>query len=43
MPGKLVTMGLTSTSGFKKGRYTLTASLSQGSKRFNVRTSVTLR
>ena len=43
VPGKLVTMGLTSTRGFKKGRYTLTASLSQGGKRFNVRTSVTLR
>ena len=43
VPGKLVTLGLTSTSGFKKGRYTITASLSQGGKRFNVRTSVTLR
>jgi hypothetical protein len=43
VPGKLVTLGLTSTSGFKKGRYTVTASLSQGGKRFNVRTSVTLR
>ena len=43
VPGKLVAMGLTSTRGFKKGRYTLTASLSQGGKRFNVRTSVTLR
>ena len=43
VPGKLVALGLTSTSGFKKGRYTITASLSQGGKRFNVRTSVTLR
>ena len=43
VPGKLVTLGLTSTRGFKKGRYTITASLSQGGKRFNVRTSVTLR
>jgi hypothetical protein len=43
VPGKLVTLGLTSTRGFRKGRYTITASLSQGRKRFNVRTSVTLR
>ncbi len=43
VPGKLVALGATSTRGFKKGRYTLTASLSQGGKRFNVRTSVTLR
>ena len=41
VPGKLVALGLTSTSGFKKGRYTISASLSQGGKRFNVRTSVT--
>jgi hypothetical protein len=43
VPGKLVTLGLTSTKGFKKGRYRISASLTQGGKRFNVRTSVTLR
>lgn len=43
VPGKLVTLGLAGTRGFAKGRYTVTASLSQGGKRFNVRTSVTLR
>jgi hypothetical protein len=43
VPGKLVTLGLASTRGFKKGRYAISASLSQGGKRFNVRTSVTLR
>ena len=43
VPGKLVTLGLASTKGFKKGRYTITASLAQAGKRTNVRTSVTLR
>lgn len=43
VPGKLVTLGLAGTNGFKKGRYTVTAALKQGGKTFNVRTSVTLR
>ena len=43
VPGKLVTLGLTSTRGLAKGRHTITAVLTQGGKRFNVRTSVTLR
>lgn len=43
VPGRLVALGLASTAGLEKGRYTLTASLAQGGKRFNVRSSVTLR
>ena len=43
IPGKLVGLGLGSTRGMKKGRYTVTASLVQAGKRINARTSVTLR
>ena len=43
IPGKLVGLGLGSTRGMKKGRYTITASLVQSGKRVNVRTRVTLR
>jgi hypothetical protein len=43
IPGKLVGLGLGSTRGMKKGRYTITASLVQAGRRISARTSVTLR
>jgi len=43
IPGKLVGLNLGATKGMKKGRYTVTASLTQGGKRITARTSVTVR
>jgi len=43
IPGKLVGLSLGSVRGLKKGRYTVSASLVQGSKRVTARTSVTVR
>ncbi|HWK29135.1 MAG TPA: hypothetical protein VNS09_21415 [Solirubrobacter sp.] len=43
VPGKLVGLNLGSARGLKKGRYTVTATLTQGNKRINARTSVTVR
>jgi len=43
IPGKLVGLSLGSARGLKKGRYTVSASLVQGSKRVTARTSVTVR
>ena len=43
IPGKLVGLNLGAVRGLKKGRYTVSASLVQGSKRVNARTSVTVR
>jgi hypothetical protein len=43
IPGKLVGLNLGSARGLKKGRYTVSASLVQGSKRVTARTKVTLR
>ncbi|RKQ90681.1 hypothetical protein C8N24_0494 [Solirubrobacter pauli] len=43
LPGKLVGLNLGSTRGMKKGRYTVTATVKQGSRSANVRTSFTIR
>jgi hypothetical protein len=43
IPGKLVGLNLGAVRGLKKGRYTVSASLTQGSKRVSARTSVTVR
>jgi hypothetical protein len=43
IPGKLVGLNLGAARGLKKGRYTVSASLVQGSKRVNARTTVTVR
>ncbi|MDA0137606.1 hypothetical protein [Solirubrobacter deserti] len=43
LPGKLVGLNLGSTRGMKKGRYTVNATVTQGSRRTNVRTSFTIR
>ncbi|WP_028064893.1 hypothetical protein [Solirubrobacter soli] len=43
IPGKLVGLSLGAVRGLKKGRYTVSASLVQGSKRVTARTSVTVR
>ena len=43
IPGKLVGLSLGAVRGLKKGRYTVSASLVQGSKRVTARTTVTLR
>ncbi len=43
LPGKLVALGAGSTRGMKKGRYTLTATVTQAGRRFNVRSSFTIR
>jgi hypothetical protein len=43
LPGKLVGLSLGSTRGMRKGRYTVTATVTQGSKRTNVRTGFTIR
>jgi hypothetical protein len=43
IPGKLVGLSLGAVRGLKKGRYTVSASLVQGSKRVTTRTTVTLR
>jgi hypothetical protein len=43
IPGKLVGLSLGSARGLKKGRYTVNATLVQGSKRVNARTTVTVR
>jgi hypothetical protein len=43
IPGKLVGLSLGSARGLKKGSYTVTASLVQGSKRVSARTNVVVR
>jgi hypothetical protein len=43
LPGKLVGLNLGATRGMKKGKYTVTATVTQGSKRTNVRTSFTIK
>jgi len=43
LPGKLVGLNLGSTRGMKKGRYTVNATVKQGNKSTNVRTSFTIR
>lgn len=43
LPGKLVGLNLGSTRGMKKGRYTVNATVKQGSRTANVRTSFTIR
>jgi hypothetical protein len=43
LPGKLIGLNLGSTRGMKKGRYTVTATVKQGSRSQNVRTSFTIR
>ena len=43
LPGKLVALGLGATRGLKKGRYTVNATVTQGGRRVNARTSFTIR
>jgi len=43
LPGKLIGLSLGSTRGMRKGRYTVNATVAQGSKRVNARTSFTIR
>jgi rRNA maturation protein Nop10 len=43
LPGKLVALGAGGARGMKKGRYTLTATVTQGGRRTNARTSFTIR
>jgi len=43
LPGKLVGLNLGSTRGMKKGKYTVTATVKQGTRSTNVRTSFTIR
>ena len=43
LPGKLVGLNLGSTRGMRKGKYTVTATVKQGSRSANVRTSFTIR
>ena len=43
VPGKLVTLALTGTSGLKKGRYTINATVTQAGRNVNARTSFTIR
>jgi hypothetical protein len=43
LPGKLVGLNLGSARGLKKGRYTVTATVKQGNRTGNVRTSFTIR
>src|ERR1700754_1830708 len=43
IPGKLVGLNLGAMKGMKKGRYTVTASLTQAGKKITARTSVTVR
>jgi hypothetical protein len=43
LPGKLVGLNLGSTRGMKKGTYTVNATVKQGSRSANVRTSFTIR
>jgi hypothetical protein len=43
LPGKLVALGAGATRGMRKGRYTLTATVTQGGRRVNARTSFTIR
>jgi hypothetical protein len=43
IPGKLVGLSLGATRGMKKGRYTVSASLTQAGRRFSTRTSFTVR
>ena len=43
LPGKLVGLNLGSTRGMKKGTYTVNATVKQGNKSTNVRTSFTIR
>ena len=43
LPGKLVGLNLGSTRGMRKGRYTVNATVRQGNRSGNVRTSFTIR
>jgi hypothetical protein len=43
LPGKLVGLNLGATRGMKKGKYTVTATVKQGTRSTNVRTSFTIR
>ena len=43
LPGKLVGLNLGSTRGMRKGTYTVNATVKQGNKSTNVRTSFTIR
>ena len=43
LPGKLVGLNLGATRGMRKGRYTVTATVRQGNRTANVRTSFTIR
>lgn len=43
LPGKLIGLSLGSTRGLKKGTYTVNATVTQGGKNANVRTSFTVR
>jgi hypothetical protein len=43
LPGKLIGLNLGSTRGMKKGRYTVNATVKQGNRTANVRTSFTIR
>jgi hypothetical protein len=43
IPGKLIGLNLGSTRGMKKGRYTVNATVTQGNRRVNARTSFTIR
>jgi hypothetical protein len=43
LPGKLIGLDLGATSGMKKGRYTVSATVSQGGRNKSVRTSFTIR
>jgi hypothetical protein len=43
IPGKLIGLNLGSTKGMKKGRYTVNATVKQGSRSSTVRTSFTIR
>jgi hypothetical protein len=43
IPGKLIGLNLGSTNGMKKGTYTINATVMQGNRKANVRTSFTIR
>lgn len=43
LPGKLIALSAGRTRGLRKGRYTLTATVTQGNRRYTPRTSFTIR
>jgi len=43
LPGKLIALGAGASRGMRKGRYTLTATVTQAGRRTNVRSSFTVR